>query len=103
MGTNRRYEKHYDDKWRQQQLRDDPQPFPASLSREEVDPDHFPIATPEFPIPVTAWVTLVMPETGVRVEAEARSWNAKAVEIVWKDKYGNRYRSWVWASAVERL
>jgi hypothetical protein len=103
MGMNKRYAHYYDDKWRQEQERKFPQPFPASLGREQVDPDNHPIKRAKKPIPVKAWVTLVMPETGVLVDAVACAWNDNAVEIMWRDKFGTERRSWLWASAVERV
>lgn len=103
MGTNKRYADDVDRRMRERLQRRDPQPFPSGLTREAVDPDHDPIRRPDVPLPIKAWVNMVLPETPVQVEALATGWNNRAVEVTWTDEHGTAQVAWVWASAVQNL
>lgn len=91
-----------DRRMREKLERRDPQPYPSGLTREAVDPDHDPIKRPQTPVPVKAWVNMVLPETPVKIDCLVTGWTSRAVEITWRDLHGTDQLAWVWASAVER-
>ncbi|MCW2928393.1 MAG: hypothetical protein JWM86_2361 [Thermoleophilia bacterium] len=76
-------------------------PKPVSLSPAEIDAEHDPVVEAQRPIPVRALARY--PETPARVEGRAIAWTTRAVQIEWEDSGGVTQRTWVWASAVDRL
>lgn len=101
MGTNKRYADHYDRLMRKRITETLIRPEPVSLSDAELDPEHNPITQAQHPVPIRAWARY--PEAVARVEGRAIAWTSRAVQIEWEDLAGTTHRTWVWASAVDKI
>lgn len=101
MGSNRRYAHRVDDMMDARILervsRDGPL---QTLSPGELELDRQPLTITPRPEPVQAWVRFG--DTPVRVRAEAVRWTPRAIGIRFRVSE-REMRTWVWASAVERL
>ena len=71
---------------------------PESLTAKELELATEPITRTPQPMPVTAWVRYG--KIGIRVNARAVAWTAKAVAVEWDGPEGP-HRAWVWSSAVD--
>ncbi|MCJ1694650.1 hypothetical protein MT349_02550 [Rathayibacter caricis] len=100
MGSNRRYEDHYDRLTQQRVVEAAVRPVPVSLTPEELDEANHPIRRGPV-VPVRAWVRFQ--EQPVITEAFAVEWNDRAVHIEWSTSDGTKLDTWVWANAVRRL
>ncbi|PPH13326.1 hypothetical protein C5C71_01895 [Rathayibacter sp. AY1C1] len=100
MGSNRRYEDHYD-RLRQQRVTEAAvRPVPVSLTSEELDVANHPVQRGPA-VPVRAWVRFK--EQPVITEAFAVEWNDRAVHVEWSMSDGTKLDAWGWANAVRRI
>lgn len=101
MGTNKRYahrvDAMMDARILERVARDGPL---QTLSADELELDRHPVTITPLPEAVRAWVRFG--DTPVRVHAEAVRWTPCAIGIRFR-LGGREMRTWVWASAVERV
>lgn len=101
MGTNRRYaeqiDRRMDARILERLARDGEL---QTLTDAELELDTLPLTRDPKPRKVFAWVHFGSSAT--RVEADAVMWTPRAVAIQFVVA-GKQLRTWVWASAVERL
>lgn len=111
MGTNRRYEKHYDAIMNAKILESIARDArPDTLTEAELDREHQDLTKPPVPRPCAAWVRYIVatPAAGQTsqlasflVDAELCAWTPRAAAIRWRVSAERVDRAWVWASAVE--
>ena len=73
---------------------------PQTLSDAELELDVYPLTKTPIPVPASAWVRYG--DLALKIEVEVVAWTPRAVAIRWVTPSGEKHRSWVWASAVER-
>jgi hypothetical protein len=96
MGMNKRYPGHDLDRPIEGVV---VRPEPLSLTREEVNPERYPITRAPEPIRARAWVRFH--EATIHPEVEVIEWNAIAVRVRWTMHSGQVKTAWVWKGAVE--
>lgn len=101
MGTNRRYSDRADRNMALRAAEAAARPRPLGLTPLELDLSNNPVTEGSEAIPVQAWVT--WQTQPVLTKAIALQWTPRAVQLEFKDSSGATYRTWVWASAVDRL
>lgn len=103
MGTNKRYELHYD------QLRDHQilesimrnGGTPETLTDIELELDEQPITRPPIARAVQGWVRYQ--GVPIKVDAEAVAWTPYTVALRWRGPNEQIHKAWVWAAAIRNL
>ncbi|MBC7725499.1 MAG: hypothetical protein H7146_12275 [Burkholderiaceae bacterium] len=98
MGSNRRYERFYDEQANRRMEAEVAGPRPLTLTAAELELERFPATRAEREYAVETWIRYE--QVPVRVRASVIEWNDRAVHVRWAGPGGAERDAWVWASSV---